>query len=33
MEHPNRRAAADAAEEVRARFGDDAVRPARLVDG
>jgi DNA polymerase-4 len=33
MERPNRRAAADAAEEVRARFGDDAVRPARLVDG
>jgi DNA polymerase-4 len=32
MEHPQRDAAADAAEQVRARFGDDAVVPARLVD-
>ncbi len=32
MEHPGRDAAAEAAEQVRARFGDDAVVPARLVD-
>ena len=32
MEHPERDAAAEAAEQVRARFGDDAVVPARLVD-
>ena len=32
LEHPQRTAAAEAAEEVRARFGDDAVVPARLVD-
>jgi DNA polymerase-4 len=33
MDHPQRAAAADAAERVRARFGDDAVLPARLIDG
>ena len=32
MEHPSRDAVAEAAEQVRARFGDDAVVPARLVD-
>jgi DNA polymerase-4 len=32
LEHPERSAAAEAAEAVRARFGDDAVVPARLVD-
>jgi DNA polymerase-4 len=32
LDHPRRGAAAAAAEEVRARFGDDAVIPARLVD-
>ena len=31
LEHPQRTAAADAADAVRARFGDDAVLPARLV--
>jgi DNA polymerase-4 len=32
MDHPRRDAAAAAAEQVRARFGDDTVVPARLVD-
>ena len=32
MDHPGRDAVAAAAEEIRARFGDDAVLPARLVD-
>jgi DNA polymerase-4 len=32
LDHPERLAAAEAAEAVRARFGDDAVVPARLVD-
>jgi len=32
LSHPARDAAAEAAEEVRARFGDDAVLPARLID-
>jgi DNA polymerase-4 len=32
LEHPERLAAAEAAEAVRARFGDEAVVPARLVD-